>query len=130
MVIPAVVRKALLASLNQAHPGVVRMKALARQHLWWPGLNSNSQEVDCKCDSCQQKTHDPTPALLHPWEYPERPWQRVRIDFADPINGYTWLIYVDAHSKYWEVIPLTSTNADSTCNALLDVCGHFGFQSS
>ena len=56
------------------------------------------------------------------------PWQRVHIDFAGPIYGYTWLIYVDAHSKYLGVVPLTSTNADSTCNALLDVFAHFGFQ--
>ena len=103
------------------------MKALARQHLWWPGLNSDIEEVVRKCDSCQPKTHEPTPALFHPWEYPERPWQRVHIDFAGPIYGYLWLIYVDAHSKYPGVIPLTSTNADSTCNALLDVFAHLGF---
>ena len=127
VVIPAVFRKAILASLHQAYPGVVRMKALARQHLWWPELTSDIEEVVHKCDSCQQKTNKPTPALLYSWKYPERPWQRVHIDFAGQIYGYTWLIYVDAHSKYSGVIPLTSTNADSTCHALLDVFAHFSF---
>ena len=65
------------------------MKALARQHLWWPGLNSNIEEVVRKCDSCQQKTHEPTPELLHPWKYPERSWQRVHINFEGLIYGYT-----------------------------------------
>ena len=89
------------------------MKALARQHLWWPGLDDEIEETAHKCDSCQQKEHDQKPALLHPWEFPTRHWQRFHVDFAGPIYGYTWLVYVDAHSKYPGVVPLTTTTADS-----------------
>ena len=126
VVIPVSFNQALLASLHSGHPGVVRMKALARQHLWWPGLDRDIEETAHKCDSCQQKAHDPKPALLHPWEFPTRPWQRVHIEFAGPVYGYTWLVYVDAHSKYPGVIPLTTTTFDSTCNALLEIFSHFG----
>ena len=64
--------------------------------------------------------------FLHPWEYPTHAWQLVHIDFAGPVCGYIWLIYVDANSKYPGAIPLTTTTANSTCNAVLDVFSHFG----
>ena len=127
VVIPKHFRRNLLDSLHEGHPGVVRMKALARHHLWWPKVDLDIEITARKCDGCQQKTHDPTSALLHPWEFPTRPWQRIHIDFAGPKYGYTWLVYVDAHSKYPGAIPLTTTTAAATCNALLKVFSHFGF---
>ena len=37
---------------------------------------------------------------------PVRPLQRIHIDFACPFLGTMFLIVVDAHSKWPEVIPL------------------------
>lgn len=84
VIIPKDFRQTLLNSLHELHPGVVRMKSLARQHLWWPRVDRDIEQAAHQCDACQQKTHDPTPALLHPWEFPIRPWQRVHINFAGP----------------------------------------------
>ena len=35
----------------------------------------------------------------HPWEWPEQPWARLHIDYADPLISNMFLITVDAHSK-------------------------------
>ena len=40
VVIPASLRPTLLLDLHSEHMGIVRMKAMARQYLWWPKLNS------------------------------------------------------------------------------------------
>ena len=64
------------------------MKALARHHLWWPGLDNDIEST--ARDNANLASRKPTtqpPALLHPWEYPTRPWQRVHIDFAGPAMG-------------------------------------------
>ena len=90
------------------------MKALARQHLRWPEVDLDIEVNAQNCDSCQQQAHNPPSVFLHPWEYPTRAWQLVHIDFAGPVFGYTWLIYVDANSKYPGAIPLTTTTANST----------------
>ena len=41
MVIPANYQESVLADLLLNHPEIVRMKALARLHVWWPSLDSD-----------------------------------------------------------------------------------------
>ena len=42
--------------LHETHPGIVRMKALARSYMWWPGINKDLNEVAHECEKCQQTT--------------------------------------------------------------------------
>ena len=70
--------------LNQAHPGVSRMKCLAGCFVWWPGLNSAIENRVCSCEKCQTNRLLPPKAPLHPWEYPSRPCAHLHIDHAGP----------------------------------------------
>ena len=45
VIVPAVFREQLLAELHQDHPGVVKMKCIARSHMWWPGMDSAIEKV-------------------------------------------------------------------------------------
>jgi len=60
----------------------------------------------------------PVPAQLHPWLWPAKPWQWIHVDFARPFMGKMFLIVVDAHSKWPEVIEMSSTTATLTIAAL------------
>jgi hypothetical protein len=49
-------------------------------------------ELDKKvksCHECQVNRHAPAEAPLHPWEWPEKPWSRLHIDYAGSLNGST-----------------------------------------
>ena len=109
VIIPKRFQSQLLDELHREHPGVSRMKALARSYLWWPGLDRELEECARNCYECQSVKNFPAVAPLHPWLWPSKPWQRVHIDFAGPFQNRMYLIVVDAHSKWPEVIEMTTT---------------------
>ena len=96
------------------------MKALARQYVWWPGLDKDIEEkVQC-CSNCQSNRFSPPVAPLHPWEWPSHPWSRIHLDFAGPFLGHMFLIMVDAHSKWIEVVNFVIGLKSSTSSATIE----------
>jgi hypothetical protein len=114
VIVPASLRSSVLSQLHETHPGVVRMKSLARQHVWWPGIDSDIEQLSKSCTSCAVNRDNPAVAPLHPWSFPEKPWQRIHMDLAGPFLGSMWLIIVDAFTKWPEVFRLgkDSTSAN------------------
>ena len=103
VVVPATVRVKVMEELHETHPGISRMKSLARQYVWWPGMDA---DLECKvkeCSACQAAQKSPPCMPLHPWEWPHKPWLRIHADYAGPFQGKMLLILVDAHSKWMDV---------------------------
>ena len=67
VVIPTKLRHRVLEDFHRGHPGVVRMKALARNHVWWPELDRDVEDQVKACFSCQAIKHSPAKAPLHLW---------------------------------------------------------------
>ncbi len=107
--VPTKLQGKLLEELHRDHPGISRMKLVARSYLWWPGIDKEIENLARSCESCLAVKHKPPVAPLHPWEWPQRPWQRVHVDFAGPFQGSMFLVCVDAHSKWPEVHITTTT---------------------
>jgi hypothetical protein len=127
VVIPTGLRKELLAELHAGHFGIVRMKSLARQFVWWPGIDKDITTLALNCHSCRESSPNPPAAPLHPWEFPEKPWQRLHVDLAGPFFNKMWLVLMDAHSKWPEVYPLARDSTSTTViTHIRDCISRFG----
>ncbi|XP_064642179.1 uncharacterized protein K02A2.6-like [Lineus longissimus] len=118
VIVPPQGHRQLLEELHLAHPGMVRMKKLARSYIWWPNLDEDIEQKVKDCQSCQQHVKKPTAAPLHPWEWPGKPWFRLHIDFAGPYEGKMILIIADAHTKYIDAHVLNSATSLNTIGKL------------
>ena len=67
----------------------------------------------------------PAPSPLHAWEWPDRLWFRLHIDHAGTVIGKYFLVVVDVHSKWLEVMLVPSTSTASTVQKL---CAIFATQ--
>ena len=69
----------ILQQLHETHPGVSKMKNLARSYIWCLGIDKDIENIVACCNTCQIHAPAPAQAPIHPWEYPNRPWARVHV---------------------------------------------------
>ena len=79
-----------------------------------------------RCDTRQLHNKSPPAAPLHPWEWPEKPWTRIHIDYAGPFLGKMLLVAVDATSKWIETHIMSSTTSTATVNKLREIFAQHG----
>ncbi len=110
IIIPLPVRELVLKQLHDCHPGISRMKSLARCYEWWPKLDSDIKSTVRSCNIWQSNPTF-TFTLLG------IPKSTVEIDYTSIMQAHTWniifFILVDAHSKWIEaqIVPSTSSEA-------------------
>lgn len=126
VIVPVVGRPDVLALLHEGHPGISKMKLLARQVVWWPGIDSDITGKVQTCEKCQMNQKSPAEAPLHPWEWPKRPWSRIHIDHLGPVEGKMVLVVVHAHSKWIEAVTVASTSSAATIRVLRNLMATHG----
>ena len=115
-----------LQVLHDGHPGITKMKQLARSVVWWPGIDSDIEKMVKSCELCSLQQKSPPVAPLHPWEWPSKPWTRIHIDHAGPFMGKMFLIIIDSYSKWLEVAPVSSADTLQTVAVLRQVFSTHG----
>ena len=126
VVVPKVGREIVTQILHEGHPGIVRMKALARGVVWWPGIDAELEAKVGTCITCQKHRKSVPTVPLHTWEFPSKPWSRLHIDFAGPFMGKTFLVLVDAYTKWLEVCTVPSCSSHSAIRFLRNVFSTHG----
>lgn len=107
------------------------MKGLARSFVYWPRIDQDIEEMVGNCAPCQVNARAVS-IPSHPWIPPTRPWERVHIDYAGPFLQHSFLVVIDAFSKWPEIFPVPSstangTNTAATIEKLLECFARFGF---
>ena len=125
VIIPTSLQRRVLNELHFTHPGIIKMKLLARSYVWWPKLDSNIEDLVRSCSDCAALHSLPPKAPLHSWPWVNHPMQRLHIDYVE-IEGHQVLVIIDVHSKWIEAVPMHSATADTTINALRKFFSSFG----
>nr|CAD2177516.1 unnamed protein product [Meloidogyne enterolobii] len=127
MIIPKSLQSRILKTLHIAHPGIVRMKAIAKEHVYWPGIGREIERIVRQCEQCQGAAKTATKTLLTPWTAPKEVFERTHVDFAGPCSdGYTYLLFIDAYSKWPEVCQMDSITTKDTISVLKSIVHRLG----
>ncbi|XP_039757341.1 uncharacterized protein K02A2.6-like [Pararge aegeria] len=116
----------VLKEIHDGHPGIVKMKQIARNYVYWDGLDADIERVSAQCTACVSQRPAPPAAPLHSWPWPAEPWSRLNIDFLGPFNNTYYLVIVDAHSKWIEVEKLQTISAAVVIGRLRQLFARFG----
>lgn len=79
-----------------------------------------------QCQTCQSTQSVPPVTPLHPWSWPTRPWTRLHLDYAGPIDGKMVLVLVDAHSKWIEAVHTPNATSATVIEELREQFARFG----
>ena len=124
-VIPRVFRRSMLRELHSVHVGIVRMKAIARSFFWWPGIDNDIELLAKSCPQCLETSNAPAKDVPHSWVFPSEPFERVHVDYAE-FHGQSYLLIVDAFSKWIDVYPVPNTTSLQTIHCLLNFISVYG----
>ncbi|KAG7301819.1 hypothetical protein JYU34_013203, partial [Plutella xylostella] len=102
VVIPEKMQQKVLRELHNSHLGIVKTKALARSKFWFPGVDTAIENMINSCHICLSMRPSPPRAPVVSWPYPDKPFQRIHMDFLGPIKNEMYLVIVDAHTKWVE----------------------------
>lgn len=124
--IPAVLRKRILTSYHGQgiHFGVTKTIEVMRPVVFWPAMMNDVRKFIGDCDVCKVgKSMPKKEAPLQVFEAPERPFQRIAMDFAGPFrptaqgNKY-FLVLVDHFSKYVKAVPARDCTMEAAIGGL------------
>lgn len=83
LVIPITMMSLVLGSLHESHIGIVKMKLLAKNHVWWPEIGKYIEEYISNCQICQA-------TILKPLSSENSNWRILSIFFKE----YTWIFFI------------------------------------
>ena len=102
VIIPESMRKEMLQIVHESHMDMVRCKQLARDIMYWPGMNAQIEDIVLKCHICQTHRNQQPKEPMKPSEVPTAPWSILAADLLD-CNGVMYLVVIDYFSEFIEV---------------------------
>ena len=122
---PGTLKKRALEALHDGHVGMVRMKTMAKKYLFWPGLSRDIESYAGSCETCKSTSSRTQKEEFFSWPMANGPWERIHIDFFH-FGGRTFLIVVDAFSKWVEIKEMSSTDSQKVQKTLKQIFEMFG----
>ena len=118
-------QREVLSQLHRSHIGLASIARLARESVFWIGMQAQLREIILKCPVCLAHRSSPSREPLHSPDLPTRPWQVLATDLFE-LNGQTYSILVDYYSNYVEVDRLPCLSSAQVIRTLSAHFARFG----
>jgi len=127
--IPGHMQPTILARYHSQlmHCGAEKLYLTMKERVYWPGMYTQVQQYVAQCEVCNRSKADfhPSKAQIQCREVPPQIFSRVHLDHVhipvkNTTHGYNYaLVLIDATSLWTEMIPVRTTSAKETCQAIL-----------
>jgi transposase InsO family protein len=127
LIIPERLRPMVLQLAHETHQGIVKTKQMLREKVYWPGIDSEIEQLIKTCYQCQLTSKQPQQPQITPTEMPEAPWQSVGMDLTGPFPGGEYLLVViDYYSRFPEVEIMKSITSNAIKQRLMKIFATHG----
>ena len=125
VVVPATLRREMMATCHEMHIGLEGCIRRARECLFWPRMTTELKEYISNCETCIMHRPAQQWETMMTHEFIPRPWSKVGVDLCD-LHGHTFLVACDYFSNFIEVESLQTTTSRAVGKALKALFAHYG----
>ena len=128
LVLPATLHTRAIELAHEGHQGITKTKTLLRNKVWFPGIDTMTENILRKCIPCQANSNVRHNEPLNMSTLPGGPWRNLSIDFCGPLpTGDYLLVIIDEYSRYPVVETLRSTSAEKVIPLMEKTFATFGY---
>lgn len=125
VVIPHQMQHEILHLIHYSHQGMVKSKQLARDVVYWKGMNSQIEDIVSKCSTCQTFRNNQQKEPMMSTTVPTLPFQYVSADLFDLFDD-AYIVVIDHFSNYIDVEKLESKHSTSVIKILKKIFSTHG----
>jgi len=125
IVIPKTLRQDLIQVIHSSHQGSDACVRRARDVFFWPGLSMDVRSGISSCKICKRYAPDQQREPLLQDVTPERPWQKIAVDFAQEGSTH-YLIVSDYYSSFFEVKKTTRCTSETLITFCKELFARYG----
>ena len=125
IIIPEALRNNILTALHTGHQGETKTILLARESVYWPGINNDIRKLVQSCTTCvKYQNAQPKMPIQQP-DLPTTAWQKLGSDIFE-YKGEKYLLIVDYYSRYPIIRKLENITARTVSTKFTSVILEFG----
>ena len=123
--IPSSLQKKILQDFHMGHPGENCIKSFVRCYVYWLNMDKDIANMVDSCKGCALAAKAPA-TTCKPWSKTDQPWQSIHVNFSGPLDDQYYLIVIDSHTNWPEVLKCKWPTTNCTIGFLHELFARFG----
>ena len=125
VVIPKAMQTEILHLIHYSHQGLVKSKQLARDVVFWKGMNKQVEDLISKCSTCQTYRNNQQKEPMMATDLPNLPWELASSDLFE-FDDIHYVVITDHYSGYIEVEEISDLTTSAVIKPLKHVFSTHG----